>query len=85
MVDAAAIADRHTIVAIGATGGVGSYLVQLATARGARVVAICSGANADYARTLGAADVIARLADSNEAFALVGSGHTRVKVVVTPA
>lgn len=56
--DALQLSDGHTVVAVGATGGVGSYFVQLAAGRGARVVAICSGANADYARDLGAADVI---------------------------
>ncbi len=58
MLDAASASDGHVVVAVGATGGVGTYLVQLAARRGARVVAICSGANADYARGLGAADVI---------------------------
>jgi NADPH2:quinone reductase len=58
MADALAITEGHTLVAVGATGGVGSYLVQLATRRGARVVAVCSGENAEYARRLGAADVI---------------------------
>jgi NADPH:quinone reductase-like Zn-dependent oxidoreductase len=48
----------HVVVALGATGGVGSYFVQLAAVRGARVVAVCSAANADYARELGAADAI---------------------------
>ena len=46
------------MVAVGATGGVGSYFVQLAARRGARPVAVCRGENADYARRLGAADVI---------------------------
>lgn len=59
MLDAVPVADGHVVVVIGATGGVGSYLAQIATARGARVVAINSGANADYARSLGVADVIA--------------------------
>ena len=58
MVDALALGEGQTVVAIGATGGVGSYLVQLAARRGARVVAVCSGENADYARRLGAADVV---------------------------
>jgi NADPH:quinone reductase-like Zn-dependent oxidoreductase len=58
MADALALGKGQTVVAIGATGGVGSYLVQLATRRGARVVALCSGENADYARRLGAADVV---------------------------
>lgn len=56
--DALQLSDGHTVVAVGATGGVGSYFVQLAARRGARVVAICREENADYARRLGAADVI---------------------------
>jgi NADPH:quinone reductase len=58
MVDALRLSEGHVVVAIGATGGVGSYLVQLASGRAARVVAVCSTANVDYARRLGAADVI---------------------------
>jgi NADPH:quinone reductase-like Zn-dependent oxidoreductase len=58
MVDAIAPPEGDLVVALGATGGVGSYLVQLATNRGARVVAVCSGANVDYARALGAVDAI---------------------------
>jgi NADPH2:quinone reductase len=58
MVEAASVSDGDVLVAIGATGGVGSYLVQLAAMRGARVLAISSAGNADYARKLGAAEVI---------------------------
>jgi NADPH:quinone reductase-like Zn-dependent oxidoreductase len=58
MVHAIAPSDGAVVVALGATGGVGSYLVQLATRRGALVVAVSSGANAEYGRSLGAADVI---------------------------
>ena len=58
MADALAIGEGLTAVAIGATGGVGSHFVQLATLRGARVVAVCRGENADYARRLGAVDVV---------------------------
>ena len=58
MVETARVADGDVVVAIGATGGVGSYLVQLAAKRGARVLAISSAANADYARKLGAAGSI---------------------------
>jgi NADPH:quinone reductase len=58
MFDAARISDGSVVVAVGATGGVGSYLVQLAANRGARVLAVCRRQNADYARRLGAADVI---------------------------
>ena len=58
MADALQLAEGQTVVAVGATGGVGSYFIQLASRRGARVVAVCSGDNADYARGLGAVDVI---------------------------
>jgi NADPH:quinone reductase-like Zn-dependent oxidoreductase len=58
MADALALGEGHTVVAIGATGGVGSFFVQLAASRGARIVAVCRGENADYALRLGAADVI---------------------------
>jgi NADPH:quinone reductase-like Zn-dependent oxidoreductase len=56
--DALALSEGQTVVAVGATGGVGGYFVQLAAQRGASVVAVCRAENADYARTLGAADVI---------------------------
>ena len=56
--DALALSEGQTVVAIGATGGVGGYFVQLAAQRGASVVAVCRAENADYARSLGAADVI---------------------------
>jgi NADPH2:quinone reductase len=58
MADALELSKGQTVVAVGATGGVGSYFVQLASRRGPRVVAICRDENADYARGLGAADVI---------------------------
>ena len=58
MADALRLAKGQVVVVVGATGGVGSYFVQLAARRGARVVAVCRSENADYARHLGAADVI---------------------------
>lgn len=42
------------VTVCGASGGVGSYAVQFANARGARVTAVCSAPNADLARSLGA-------------------------------
>jgi NADPH:quinone reductase len=56
--DALELSEGQTVVAIGATGGVGSFFVQLAAQRGARVVAVNRGDNADYARRLGAVDVV---------------------------
>ena len=56
--DALQLSEGQVVVAVGATGGVGSYFIQLAAARGARVIAVCRAENADYARGLGAAEVI---------------------------
>jgi NADPH2:quinone reductase len=57
-VDAIAPGEGDTVLAVGATGGVGSFFVQLAAGRGARVISICSEGNTDYARRLGASGVI---------------------------
>jgi NADPH:quinone reductase-like Zn-dependent oxidoreductase len=42
----------------GASGGVGTFAVQLARAMGAQVDAVCSGGNVEQARTLGAEHVV---------------------------
>jgi NADPH:quinone reductase-like Zn-dependent oxidoreductase len=47
-----------TVVVTGATGGVGVFALQLASAAGARVVAVARADRADAARELGAADVV---------------------------
>ena len=56
--DAAAAGPGDRLVLLGATGGVGSYATQLATTAGVHVIAVTRGDYADYARSLGAADVI---------------------------
>jgi len=56
--DAAAVGPSDRLVLLGATGGVGSYATQLATTAGVHVIAVTRGEYADYARSLGAADVI---------------------------
>ncbi|MGX7680767.1 NADP-dependent oxidoreductase [Jatrophihabitans sp. DSM 45814] len=48
---------RSSLLVNGATGGVGSAAVQLAVARGARVIGTASPANHDYLRSLGAEPV----------------------------
>jgi len=58
LLDAVALGAGERVLVLGASGGVGSFLVQLATQRGAQVVGVCSGPNLAYARGLGAADVI---------------------------
>jgi len=46
------------VLVLGASGGVGSFAVQLARAAGARVTGVCSADKADLVRSLGAHQVI---------------------------
>ncbi len=54
----AGVGAGDRVLVIGASGGVGSYAVQVAAARGAEVTGVASGAKADLVRSLGATDVI---------------------------
>jgi NADPH:quinone reductase-like Zn-dependent oxidoreductase len=55
--DQLGVADSSTVLINGASGTVGSAAVQLAVARGARVIGTAGPANHDYLRTLGAEPV----------------------------
>ncbi len=52
--DLVSLKKGETILINGASGGVGSYAVQIARAYGAYVVAVCSAENANLCRSLGA-------------------------------
>ncbi len=56
--DAARVQRGQRVLIIGAGGGVGSFLVQLAVDAGAHVTGIASAAKADFVRSLGAERVI---------------------------
>ena len=60
MIERGGVGDRDTVLVTGASGGVGLALVQLARARGARVLAISSGAKVEPVRRAGADAVIDR-------------------------
>jgi NADPH:quinone reductase-like Zn-dependent oxidoreductase len=68
LVDAADPGEGETALIVGATGGVGSYAVQLAARRGARVIATARRENEAFVRELGAAETIDHTRDD-----LVGS------------
>jgi NADPH:quinone reductase-like Zn-dependent oxidoreductase len=48
----------QSVLVVGASGGVGSYAVQMAKALGARVTGVASGAKGDLVRSIGADDFI---------------------------
>ncbi|MCX4816273.1 zinc-binding dehydrogenase [Streptomyces sp. NBC_01239] len=66
MIERGRLRKGETVLISGASGGVGLALVQLARARGARVLAISSGPKADAVREAGAHEVIDRVGDVAE-------------------
>ncbi len=58
--DTLGLARGQTLLVVGASGGVGSFAVQLAASRGLRVIALTRAASSDYVRSLGATEVVAR-------------------------
>lgn len=52
--DLGRVSDGSTVLVNGASGGVGHFAVQIAAALGARVTAVCSAANAEFAGDCGA-------------------------------
>ncbi|MFI8875529.1 zinc-binding dehydrogenase [Streptomyces sp. NPDC055243] len=63
MIERGRLGRGETALVSGASGGVGIALVHIARARGARVVAISSGAKIDAVRAAGAHEVIDRAGD----------------------
>lgn len=56
--DSARVQPGQSVLVIGAGGGVGSFMTQLAAAAGARVTGMASAAKAEFVRSLGAEQVI---------------------------
>lgn len=56
--DKAGVGAESRVLVLGASGGVGSWTVQLAVAAGAEVTGVCSGAKAAYVESLGASRVL---------------------------
>jgi len=75
-----AVGPADTVVVTGASGGVGSALVQLARLRGARVVAVTSAAKFDALTALGADACVDRASDDLAA-AVADAADGRVDVL----
>ena len=58
LTDVGGVQPGQSVLISGASGGVGSYAVQIAVALGAEVTGVCSPAKADYVRSIGAHHVL---------------------------
>jgi NADPH:quinone reductase-like Zn-dependent oxidoreductase len=74
--DVGRVEAGQQVLVIGASGGVGSYAVQIAKAMGATVTGVCSSAKVDFVRSLGADHVVDYQHDD------VTSGGTRYDLIV---
>jgi NADPH:quinone reductase-like Zn-dependent oxidoreductase len=74
--DIADVRAGQRVLVTGASGGVGSYAVQIAVAAGAEVTGVCSAAKADLVRSLGATRVLDYARDD------VADGTTRYDVII---
>jgi len=68
-----AVAKGTSLLVLGATGGVGSFAVQIARDRGALVIGTAGSANAAFARSLGVEEFIAY--DAQDVSAAVKAAH----------
>lgn len=81
MLNRAHVSEGETVFVTGASGGVGSALVQLACLRGCRVVAMVGAGKEERARELGASAVLTRSADDDIVASLRAFGIEAADVV----
>jgi NADPH:quinone reductase-like Zn-dependent oxidoreductase len=91
--DQADVQPGQSVLVIGASGGVGSYAVQVAKAYGAEVTGVCSTAKTELVRSLGADHVIdytsEDFADAGRRFDVIldiggNSSLSRLRSALTP-
>jgi NADPH:quinone reductase-like Zn-dependent oxidoreductase len=81
MLTRAQLCSRETVLIVGASGGVGSGLVQLAKRRGARVIAVAGRSKMEAVAALGADWVIAREEPEFESAVRAAAPDGEVQVV----
>ena len=81
MLSRADVRAGDRVLISGASGGVGSALIQLARRRGAETIALCSETKAEAVRALGADHVLPRAPDDLKAALETATGHEEVTVV----
>ncbi|MGI9405642.1 MAG: zinc-binding dehydrogenase, partial [Hyphomicrobiaceae bacterium] len=77
----AKVGAGDVVLITGASGGVGSALIQLVLRRGATPVAMCSASKADQVKALGAAAVVDRAPEDLGAALTAAIGQEQVDVV----
>jgi NADPH:quinone reductase-like Zn-dependent oxidoreductase len=94
LTDVGRLRPGQSVLITGASGGVGSYAVQIATALGATVTGVCSTSKMDLVRSLGAAHVVDHtredFADGRRRYDLIfdlggNPSLTRLRRALTPA
>jgi NADPH:quinone reductase-like Zn-dependent oxidoreductase len=87
LIEAARLDEGHTVLIVGATGGVGQSATQLAALQGARVIATAAPGAEDIMRDLGAAETIDHTQDAvpRQVLAAHPDGIDAVLDLVTPA
>ena len=81
MLNRAVVQAGDRVLITGASGGVGSALVQLARRRGAETVALCGEAKAEAVRALGADHVLPRAPENLKSALRATTGREEVTVV----
>ena len=81
MLNRAKVSNGDVVLVTGASGGVGTALIQLADRRGAKTVALCGESKADAVRALGSAAVLPRSPDDLAAALRAAIGRDKVDVV----
>ena len=81
MLNRAEVQAGDRVLITGASGGVGSALIQLARRRGAETVALCGTSKAEAVRGLGTDHVLPRAPEDLKAALRTATGHDEVTVV----